>query len=665
MHFSPSFLDEIRDRVSISDVVARRVTWDRKKTNIARGDYWACCPFHGEKSPSFHCENQKGRYHCFGCGVSGDHFRFLTELEGQSFMDAVRTIADMAGVTLPQPDPEEQKREKTRIDLLDVMDLATRFFEDQLQSPVGAKARAYLRDRGVNGRTIEAFRLGYSPDSRNALKEHLAQKGVAKEDVEACGLVVHGPDIPLSYDRFRDRVMFPILSSREKVIAFGGRALASDAPAKYLNSNETELFQKGHVLYNFAKARRSLQGAGGASSIIVVEGYMDVIALSQVGIENVVAPLGTALTENQLELLWKMTPVPVLCFDGDSAGIRAAHRGVDLALPHIKPGRSLSFALLPDGKDPDDMVRHEGRAPFDRVIVEAKPLADMVWLRETGGASFGTPERRAELEARLRRITGVITDENVRRHYAQDMRDRLYAYFQSAASLAKSARRQLEGGGRPFEKKFDSNNGKFGQPPGNSPRPIAISERLARTGIVSGNSNFPPLRECVLALTIINHPQLLFDDYDEISAIEFESRDLARLWSCVMAIAGQSGEKLARETLVEELKAQGFTDLIKGLDQQIRFSRLWTASVHAAIEDARQGFTQALALYNRSRALRWHRLELEREIAEATDRGTSEEVAILLRTLEEVQSEMARLDNLEALIEGFGILSGRIKGPAK
>ncbi|WP_237681880.1 DNA primase, partial [Agrobacterium vitis] len=392
MRFSNDFLDEIRDRVPISAVIGARVPWDRKKTNVSRGDYWACCPFHGEKSPSFHCEDRKGRYHCFGCGVSGDHFRFLTDLEGLNFPEAVERIADMAGIAMPKVDARDIERERERTSLQDVMEMATLFFQDQLQAAQGAKARAYLRERGLSGRTIETFRLGYAPESRNALKEHLAGKGVPKEQIEACGLVVHGPDIPVSYDRFRDRIMFPILSSRDKVIAFGGRAMSPDAPAKYLNSNETELFHKGNVLYNFSRARRTLQGADGAETIIAVEGYMDVIALYQAGVENAVAPLGTALTENQLELMWKMTPQPVLCFDGDGAGQRAAFRAVDLALPHLKPGKSVRFAMLPDGKDPDDLVKQDGRAPFDRVLAEARSLDEMVWLRETGqGRSMPWP----------------------------------------------------------------------------------------------------------------------------------------------------------------------------------------------------------------------------------------------------------------------------------
>jgi DNA primase len=657
MRFSPSFLDEIRDRVPISDVIGKRVTWDRRKTNVSRGDYWACCPFHGEKTPSFHCEDRKGRYHCFGCGVSGDHFRFLTDLEGLSFPEAVQQIADMAGVPMPQPDPQAERREKERTSLLDVMELATQFFEDQLQTANGAKARAYLRERGLTGRTIDTFRLGYAPDSRNALKEFLAGKGVGKEQIEACGLVVHGPDIPVSYDRFRDRIMFPILSAREKAIAFGGRAMSPDAPAKYLNSNETELFHKGNVLFNFARARRAAQGADGAGTIIAVEGYMDVIALHQAGIENAVAPLGTALTENQLDLLWKMTSQPVLCFDGDGAGIRAADRAVDLALPHLKPGRSVRFAMLPDGKDPDDLVRHEGRDPFDKVLANARSLADMVWLREVQGGQFDTPEKRAELEARLRQVTSVVGDESVRRHYGQDMRDRLNAFLQGSAPF-RGDRRPFERGGR-----------ERGGPRGfggarNAAGPTSISDRLARTSLVSGQQAAPLLRESVLALTIVNHPQLLFDEYDEISTIEFDHRDLQRCWASVLNAAAASGPRLTRESLIEQLEAEGFGALIGQLDQQVRYARLWTATVVAAPEDAREGYLQALTLHRRTKALLWQKRELEREIAEAAATEDIDQGQRLVRAMEEVQLELHRMDKLEAIIEGFGVLSGRVKGPA-
>jgi DNA primase len=676
MRFSNTFLDEIRDRVPISAVIGRRVTWDRKKTNVPRGDYWACCPFHGEKSPSFHCEDRKGRYHCFGCGVSGDHFRFMQEIEGLSFPESVQQLADMAGVAMPQPDVQAERREKERSTLLDVMELATVFFQDQLQTAGGAKARAYLRDRGLTGRTIETFRLGYAPESRSALKEYLAGKGIPKDQIEACGLVVHGEGIAVSYDRFRDRIMFPILSSREKVIAFGGRAMAPDAPAKYLNSNETELFHKGNVLYNFVRARKASQAlAKGrddeSATIIAVEGYMDVIALHQAGVENAVAPLGTALTENQLELLWRMTPQPVLCFDGDGAGMRAASRAADLALPHIKPGRTVRFALLPDGKDPDDLVRHEGRAPFDAVMQQARPLAEMIWMREAGNGQFDTPEKRAELEARLKQIVSVIADENVRRHYQQDMRDRLNTFFAPVRAgrdnrQSYSDQSGFSGRGNQQGRGQGGAGGRGGQGQGFSGagRSVGVSDRLARSGLVRGYQDLPALREVVLAITIVNHPQLLLDEYDEIAAIDFENRNLQRFWSAMLPAAATAGANLSREYLMERLSAQGFEPLVTALDLQVRNARLWIATQQAAPEDAREGYRQALSLHKRTKALRFQKMELEREISAATEAGDEDNIEPLLRALSEVQLEIVRMENQEAIIDGFGVMSGRVKGAA-
>ncbi len=662
MRFSNSFLDDIRDRVPISDIVGKRVAWDRRKTNAARGDWWACCPFHGEKTPSFHCEDRKGRYHCFGCGVTGDHFRFLTDLEGLTFPEAVEQVADLAGVPMPAFNPEEVRRARETASLIDVMEMATQFFEDQLQSAAGAKARAYLRGRGLSGRTIAAFRLGYSPDSRNALKEYLASKDVGREQIEACGLVVHGPDIPVSYDRFRDRVMFPIPNARGRTIAFGGRALSDDVPAKYLNSNETELFHKGNVLYNFARARRAAQGPDGPGPVIAVEGYMDVIALAQAGVENAVAPLGTALTENQLELLWRMTPQPVLCFDGDAAGVRAANRAVDLALPGLKPGRSVRFALMPEGKDPDDLVRHEGRAPFDAVVGAARPLADMVWSRESSSGVFDTPERRAELEARLKQVTNAIGDESVRRHYGQDMRERLNAFFDTGAGPSRTDRGFRRGGRDGYRNEAGGRYGNASRG-GLAGRRYAVSERLSRSGLVRGHGQLPALRESALVLTVASHPRLLHDEFDEIATLEFDNRDLSRLWTAMLELAGED-HAVDADTLAKRMRADGLGDLLDALDQQIRNARIWTATAAAAFDDAREGFLQALALHKRTRALRWQKAELERDIAEATEAGDEEAAPRLMRTLNEVQLEISRLENQEAIIDGFGVLSGRTKGPA-
>jgi DNA primase len=670
MRFSNTFLDEIRDRVLISTVIGRRVTWDKRKTNVSRGDYWACCPFHGEKSPSFHCEDRKGRYHCFGCGVSGDHFRFLTDLEGLNFPEAVQQIADLAGIAMPQPDAQAEKRERERTSLQDVMEMATQYFQEQLQSANGAKARAYLRDRGLTGRTIETFRLGYSPESRNALKEYLAGKGVPREQIEACGLVRHGADIPVSYDYFRDRIMFPILSSRDKVIAFGGRAMAPDAMAKYMNSPDTELFHKGQVLYNFSRARKAAQAAGDrrqSGTLIAVEGYMDVIALYQAGVENAVAPLGTALTENQLDLLWKVSPQPVLCFDGDGAGIRAANRAADLALPAIKPGRSVSFALLPDGKDPDDLVKNEGRAPFDRVLSEARPLVEMIWQRETTGGVFDTPERRAELDARLKQIVSVIADESVRYHYQQDIRGRLGAFFSQAGGGGGADRRQ--GFQRGNQAAPRGRGGRGGPQAGGSNVAGAMVEsgtagsaRLNQMLKLSSQSR-PALREAVLALTIANHPQLLLDEYDEISSVDFENRDLQRFWASLLSIVGRLAGRLSVEAVRDGLIADGFADLLASMSQQVRNARLWTATEEADPQDALQAYRQTRALHSRNKELHYQKIELEREIADLTE-DDAERGELILRALLEIQNEITRLESQEAIIDGFGVLSGRVKGAA-
>jgi len=638
MRFSDSFLTEIRDRVPISALIGQRVTWDRRKTSAPKGDYWACCPFHGEKSPSFHCEDRKGRYHCFGCGASGDHFRFLTEMDGLSFPEAVERVAEMAGVPMPARDAAEERRERQRASLHDVMEMATAFFEAQLQAPGGAKARAYLRERGLTTATQKAFRLGYAPDSRNALKEYLASRGVAKEQIEACGLVRHGDDIAVSYDWFRDRIMFPIEDRRGRVIAFGGRAMSPDVAAKYMNSPDTELFHKGDVLYNFARARAAL---GKEQAIIAVEGYMDVIALAQAGFANAVAPLGTALTENQMELLWRVSPEPVLCFDGDQAGLRAAWRAADMILPSIQPGRTASFALLPEGKDPDDLVRAEGPTAFAAVLAEARPLSDLIWMRETAGGTFDTPERRAELEKTLRELTNRIRDESVRFHYAQDMRDRVKAFFgrdrQATPWNGQGGRREGErGGGR-----VQAGGGRLGP-----------SEALTRSAIVRKSGQAMPLRETVLVVTLVNHPVLIDQFFEEIETLDVASSDLKRLHGAAID-AYALGRADTREAMLAAIEAAGLSEIWSRAVDLVRRARLWTALEDAAPEDARDAFAQALHLQRAA-----HNLHKELKAAEALLAAEPTEENYL--HLIEVQAQFRNLQATEALIEGFGVLSGKV-----
>ena len=633
MRFSPAFLDEIRDRVPISSVVGARVAWDRKKTNAPRGDYWGCCPFHGEKTPSFHCEDKKGRYHCFGCGVSGDHFRFLTELEGLSFPEAVERVAGMAGVPMPARDPEAERREEKRASLTDVMEMAARFFQDRLQGPEGAKARAYLRDRGLSSVTQQTFRLGFAPDSRNALKEFLASKGATREQIEACGLVRHGDDIPVSYDWFRDRIMFPIEDSRGRVIAFGGRAMSPEVAAKYMNSPDTELFHKGNVLYNFARARKAMARDG---TVIAVEGYMDAIALSQAGFGNVVAPLGTALSENQLELLWRMAAEPVLCFDGDQAGLRAAWRSADLGLPMVQAGRSLRFALLPEGQDPDDLVRSGGADAFAKVLAEARPLADMLWARETAGGVFDTPERRADLEKRLRELAGRIRDESVRRHYQQDMRERVNAFFGSARPPRRDDRQGARGPG--------------GQGGALAAGRLAVSDSLARSALVKGGA-MPP-REAVIMVALVCHPQLLDERYDRVEMLDLGHPGLGRLHAVLLDALAHNVER-DRESLVAAFRAAGLEEVWAQAAAVVRKVRGWPAFEDAALDDARDAFEQALHLQVSARTL--HRELRAAETALAAE-STEENFLRLI----DIQAQLRDAQATDALIEGFGVQAEKL-----
>ena len=438
MRFTPQFLEELRARLPASEVVGRRV-----KLKKAGREFKGLSPFQQEKTPSFFVNDEKQAWFDFSSGLNGNIFDFVMKTEGVSFPEAVERLASMAGMALPAATPDAARHEQRRKTLHDVMELAAKFFADTLASRNGAKARGYLGDRGITPATQLQFRLGYAPPDRFALKEHLGAQGISTDDMVEAGLLIGGEEIPVPYDRFRDRVMFPITDARGRVIAFGGRALEKDVPAKYLNSPETPLFHKGDNLYNLATAR---QATHNGSPLIVVEGYVDVIAMVTAGFAGAVAPLGTALTENQLALLWKMADEPILCFDGDRAGQKAAYRAADLALPALLPGKSLRFALLPEGQDPDDLARSGGRGAIEEVISAARSLSDMLWSREIEGGSFATPERRAALEARIGELSNGIRDEVVRRYYRQDLAERLQRAFAPEGGRGGYGRGNFRGG---------------------------------------------------------------------------------------------------------------------------------------------------------------------------------------------------------------------------
>jgi DNA primase len=422
MSLSPQFLDELRARTQISSVIGRSVKL------IRAGREWkACCPFHNEKTPSFTVNDEKGFYHCFGCGAHGDVIRFLTERQGLPFIDAVKELAEAAGLDMPAPDPRAQDRAERASGLYGVMEAAAAWFTEQLGGIEGAEARAYLDRRGIREDVRKRFGFGFAPDSRSKLKAALKQFGV--DTLVEAGLLIAPEEDPGSrakrdpYDRFRGRLMIPIRDQRGRVIAFGGRILGAGEP-KYLNSPETPLFDKGRTLYN-------LDRAGPASRqsrrVIVVEGYMDAIALDQAGIGEVVAPLGTAVTEGQLERLWRLAPAPIFCFDGDGAGQKAAIRAALRALPHVGPGKSLAFATLPAGQDPDDLLRDKGRRALEALLEGAETLVDRLWRYESTAEPLDTPERRAGLKRRLLDHVAAIADPDVRDQYRHELLQRFDA----------------------------------------------------------------------------------------------------------------------------------------------------------------------------------------------------------------------------------------------
>ncbi|GGG80986.1 hypothetical protein GCM10011415_33080 [Salipiger pallidus] len=454
MSLPPGFLDELRNRTSLAQVVGRKVMWDNRKSNQAKGDLWAPCPFHQEKSASFHVDDRKGFYYCFGCQAKGDAISFVRESENVEFMEAVEILAREAGMTMPARDPEAAKKASRRDQLSEVTEQALRWFRIQLRSNNAGDARAYLDRRGLGEDARDRFELGFAPAGWQNLREHLRGQGVPEELILAAGLARKSDKGRDPYDIFRNRIMFPIRDARGRAIAFGGRAMDPNDNAKYLNSPETELFDKGRNLYNLAPAR---EAAGKGAPLVMAEGYMDVIALSEAGFGAAVAPLGTAVTENQLQLLWRIADEPMVALDGDKAGLRAAYRVIDLALPLLQAGKSLRFALMPEGKDPDDLLRSEGPEAVSRVLREALPMVKVLWRRETEDKVFDSPERKAALDARLRDVIRQIRDRSIRGHYGAEIRDLRWELF-------RAGRPQPEGGYDDFS---------FRDPPREAPDPHA------------------------------------------------------------------------------------------------------------------------------------------------------------------------------------------------
>ena len=654
MGFSQQFLDELRARLPVSEVVGRRV-----KLKKAGREWKGLSPFNKEKTPSFFVNDQKQAWFDFSSGKNGSIFDFVMVTEGVTFPEAVERLAAMAGMPMPKISRDEQQREERRKTLHEVLELAAKFFQSTLATRAGAKARGYLADRGIDPATQLRFRMGYAPAERFALKEHLGGLGIPVPDMIETGLVIAGDDIPVPYDRFRDRVMFPITDLRGRVIAFGGRALEKDVSAKYLNSPETPLFHKGSNLYNLPAARTAAHNAGKSTQsaqMIVVEGYIDVIALVSAGFEASVAPLGTALTEDQLTLLWKMSDEPVLCFDGDNAGRSAAYRVVDVALPRLQPGKSLRFALLPEGQDPDDLIRSGGREAMAEVLAQARPLADMLWTRETESGGFDTPERRAALEAGMGQIINGIANETVRKYYRQDFSERLRALFGVNEVPARRAVGERWSQPRAWQPPGGSPGRAGTYPrrptPGRSGQPyIVASPQLASSAIHRGHRTAIPTREALILQAVLNHPWLLHDHLEELAQLEFRHAEAVRLKGLLIDIYSHD-EAIDGPRMRAEVAARGLGDPLARLEKGVTTNAVWGALAQAAPEDVLLTWKQLVALHRQ-----WHSLTKELKDAElALGQDGSEANYSWLR---DVKARLAENEGTEALIEGFGLSSGR------
>jgi DNA primase len=642
MRYTPEFLDELRARLPVSHVVGRRV-----KLKKAGREWKGLSPFNQEKTPSFTVNDQKGFYQDFSSGKHGDIFSFVMETEGVSFPEAVERLAGIAGVPMPKASKEAAAQEARRKTLYEIIELAAKFFEATLASRAGAVARGYLADRGISPATQLRFRLGYASNERFALKEHLGKQGVSVGDMIEAGLLISGDDIPVPFDRFRERVMFPITDLRGRTIAFGGRALAKDVAAKYLNSPETPLFHKGSNLYNGAAARAA---AHQGESVIAVEGYVDVIAMVTAGFPAAVAPLGTALTEEQLGLLWKMADEPILCFDGDTAGRRAAYRAVDLALPRLSPGKSLRFALLPEGQDPDDLVRSGGRGALAEVLGAARPLAEVLWQRETEAGAFDTPERRAALEARIGEIAGSIAHEAVRKYYRQDLQDRLGLLFTRASGKRDTFGRK--NGGRPGLRHGRQRGGKWQQPTALGNELLtARSPRLQTSSLVRGFKTRLPTREALILMAVVNHPVLLETHVEEFAAIEFLHPDAGLLRRAILD-AVHDHETPDTEAIRADIAARGLSGVLARVENAITHASDWPARADAAEDDVAEWWRHIITLHHKAGTLNKELKEAELALGEEPSEAH-------FAWLRDVQQRLAELGGTEALIEGFGASSGR------
>jgi DNA primase len=643
MRFPASILEEIKARLPVSAVVGRRVRLQK-----AGREFKGLSPFNAEKTPSFFVNDQKQRYFDFSSGKNGDIFSFLMETEGLSFNEAVERLAAEAGVALPKVTQEAIEQEEKRQSLHDVMELAAAFFESQLAGQAGASARAYLDRRGLSPDTRKRFRLGYAPNERYALRDHLAGKGVSSDDMIEVGLLVTGDDIAVPYDKFRDRVMFPICDARGRVVGFGGRALQADVPAKYMNSPETPLFHKGRLLYNLHNARKAAHDRG---TVIAVEGYVDVIAMAVAGFPHTVAPLGTALTEDQLGLLWRMAEEPILCFDGDKAGRRAAYRAIDVALPLLQPGKSLRFALLPEGQDPDDLAKSGGALAIESVLNTARPLVDLLWQREVEASPLDTPERRAAFERRMGEVVRSIGDETLRRHYRAEIDQRLAAFLPALAGPYGRERGERGGGWRESYPQGGAGGGqrrfRHGRPgermPGPLAQPLRPSSALANHPLFAAVLGHESPREALILSLLLAHGPLLYRYGEELADLGFSGRDARHLAARIIDVLMHHDPR--GDDFAPAIQALMASDAARRLRALVRPGDAWTLDPEGDSQAAEDALRQALTLHRRAHALHSELKAAEKALADDDSEAN-------FAWLRDVQAQLSSLDGAEAEFDG-------------
>ncbi|MEZ5883296.1 MAG: DNA primase [Paracoccaceae bacterium] len=642
MSLPPGFLDELRNRVSISQVVGRKVVWDMRKSNQAKGDMWAPCPFHQEKSASFHVDDRKGYYYCFGCHAKGDALSFVRETENVGFMEAVEILAREAGMQMPARDPVAAQKADRRSELAAVMEEAVKFFRMNLSTQGGAAARDYLARRRLSPDALARFEIGFAPDGWQGLWDALRAKGIAEDLILGAGLAKPSTKGRAPYDVFRNRIMFPIRDARGRCIAFGGRAMDPNDNAKYLNSPETELFDKGRNLYNHGPAR---EACGKGAALIVAEGYMDVIALAEAGFGGAVAPLGTAVTEDQLRLLWRIHDEPVIALDGDAAGLRAALRVIDLALPLLEAGKGLRFAVLPGGQDPDDLIRAQGREAMAKVIAEARPMVDLLWQRETEGKLFDSPERKAALDKSLRAAIRRVADPSIRAHYGEEIKRLRWELFgngrkRDVAAPAAGGQGAWRGGGK-----------RQGWPlPNLHPLPATKSTLLAATG---NDAVAEYLREAMILAICTTHPALIAGFESQLDAVHMADPDHERLRHLMLMHAHDPAPAL-RERILSD--ARGEVEKLMSLPH-VRIAPPVTNTEETDL--ARMCLAEELAKLDAARAVRAEIEDAMEDLSGLADEGVTWRLTQAATACH--RAERSRLDDNSDMGEDRAALSAQLQ----